>query len=191
MFCPDCGTQCQSKFCPNCGKDLNGVEIKKTIPPLSEPYYYERNGKKIDLHRIIKIYGTGWRKSGAYGYLMTELGISMREAKEILDPLYISHAGEEITFGQGLKENLSQMVDDAQEETLRKKEIQRTKDQKRAELEMSGVAYCPKCMSTSVTAVKKGFSAGRAILTNNVLVGAIGANKLKCVCLKCGYKWKP
>lgn len=184
MFCPNCGTQCQSKFCPNCGKDLNGVEIKKTIPPLSEPYYYERNGKKIDLHRIIKIYGTGWRKRGAYNYLVMELGITKNEAKAILDPLYAAHADEKITFWTGLGAEFSLAAEQQRNEQLEEK-------QKRKALEESGVAYCPKCMSTSVQGVKKGFSAGQAILTGNVLVGAIGANKLKCVCLKCGYKWKP
>ena len=184
MFCPDCGTQCQSNFCPNCGKDLNGVEIKKTIPPLSEPYYYERNGKRVDLHKIMRASSGSWGKIGACSQLVLEFGITRREAKEILEPLYAAHAGEKVTFGQSVKAAFSLTAEQQRNEQLEEK-------QKRKALEESGAVYCPKCMSTSVTAVKKGFSAVPAILTGNVLVGAIGANKIKCVCLKCGYKWKP
>lgn len=188
MFCPDCGMQCDSKFCPGCGRNLQGIETEKpaekVIPPLKEPYCYERNGKTVDLHKVIGTYGMGWRKAGAYGYLMTEFGISMKEAKTILDPIYAAHAGEEVSFGQSLKANMFLISEQQQKEQMEE-------EQKRKELEESGVAYCPKCLSTSVTAMKRGFSAGQAILTGSLLIGAVGANKVKCVCLKCGHKWKP
>lgn len=70
MFCPDCGTQCDSNFCPKCGRNLQDVEIQKPvekeIPPLNEPYYYEQNGKLIELHKFMRACGNGWRKIGAY-----------------------------------------------------------------------------------------------------------------------------
>ena len=195
MFCPDCGTQCDSKFCPSCGRNLQSMETEKqaekAIPPLSEPYYYERNGKRLDLHKVICNYGMGWRKTGAYAYIMTEFGISKKEAMEILNPLYTAHAGEEITFGQSLKASFSLAAEQQREEqqAIINKRVDRKKQI--AELEKSGVAYCPKCLSTSVTGAKRGYSAGQAILTGNLLIGAVGANKTKCVCLKCGHKWKP
>ena len=111
MFCPDCGTQCDSKFCPSCGRNLQGVEIEKPaekmIPPLSEPYYYERNGKTVDLHKVMRNFRNGWRKSGAYNYVMTELGISKEEARGILDPLYAVHTDEEFTFWASLGASFS------------------------------------------------------------------------------------
>lgn len=194
MFCPDCGTQCDSKFCPSCGRKLQGMETEKleekVIPPLSEPYYYEYNGKKLDLHKVIRNYGMGWRKSGAYWCLVTEFSISKKEAMKILDPLYAAHAGEEISYGQSLKANISMLAEQQKEEQQIKHNKRLERKRQIAELEKSGVAYCPKCLSTSITATKRGFSAGQAYL-GGALFGMVGANKMKCVCLKCGHEWKP
>lgn len=54
---------------------------------------------------------------------------------------------------------------------------------------------CPKCGSTQIQAMKKGFSAGKAIVGGAVFGpvglagGAIGANKVQLVCLRCGEKF--
>lgn len=195
MFCPDCGTQCDSRFCPSCGRNLQDVEsrqpMEQAIPPLKEPYFYEKNGKRIDLHKIIRVYGMGWRKSGAYAYLMTELGISKEEAKSILDPVYAVHAGEKISYSEGLKASISLTAGEQREKQEAILQARRQKKEKKRALDEDGVAYCPKCMSTSVTPLKRGYSAGQALLTGNLLFGAVGANKVKCMCLKCGHKWKP
>lgn len=70
---------------------------------------------------------------------------------------------------------------------------QRIKDNKAA-----GLACCPKCGSTSLSANKKGFSAGKAaagiFLTGGLagaVAGGIGANKVEVTCLNCGHKFRP
>lgn len=66
-----------------------------------------------------------------------------------------------------------------------------------AELDASGQVYCPRCLSTSVTANQKGFGFVRGALGASVgldvglIAGGIGSKKVICTCLKCGYKWKP
>ncbi|ABK60959.1 hypothetical protein [Clostridium novyi] len=51
------------------------------------------------------------------------------------------------------------------------------------------VVCCPKCGSTQITANKRGFSIGKALLLGGV-GGFIGKDKIEITCLKCGYRWK-
>ena len=56
------------------------------------------------------------------------------------------------------------------------------------------VARCPKCGSTSIQAVRKGFSFGKA-LVGTAVFGGVGAvaglanDKYQRYCLNCGKKW--
>ena len=56
---------------------------------------------------------------------------------------------------------------------------------------------CPKCGSDQISANKKGFSAGKAVvgglLTGGIglAAGAIGSGKIKITCLNCGNEFKP
>jgi len=59
-----------------------------------------------------------------------------------------------------------------------------------------GIPYCPKCLSTSLSAQKKGGSivkglVGGALLGPvGLLAGGIGRNKIDMYCMKCGNKFK-
>lgn len=53
---------------------------------------------------------------------------------------------------------------------------------RRSELDASDQVYCPKCLSTSVSANRRGYS---------IVWGFIGSRKVVCTCLKCGHRWKP
>lgn len=60
----------------------------------------------------------------------------------------------------------------------------------------TGVACCPKCGSTSLSANKKGFGVGKAavgVFTVGILgaaAGGIGSGKVVVTCLNCGHRWK-
>lgn len=64
----------------------------------------------------------------------------------------------------------------------RKEKIKRLQDEDKV--------YCPNCLSTQITAQKKGFSVGQAI-TFGMLAGMVGSNKIEITCLNCGNKFKP
>lgn len=61
----------------------------------------------------------------------------------------------------------------------------------------NGIACCPKCGSTSLTANKKGFGVGKAVvgaaMTGGIglVAGNINKNKITVTCLNCGHQFKP
>lgn len=64
-------------------------------------------------------------------------------------------------------------------------------------IEEANQVHCPKCGSTQITANKKGFGLGKAVV-GTVLTGGLwgagagfmGSNKVILTCLKCGKQWK-
>ena len=197
MFCPACGYDCKdAKYCPLCGaKLLDDAEstpqaAPAEIPSLKEPYCVAVTGHEVDLNRLIRIYGTGIRKVGAYAYLQSTCKVSRQEAQDILDPVYVAHAGDKVSFMASLAVSAEAQGKSQQAEKAAKK-------QRIAELEASGKVYCPKCLSTEVTAQKKGFgfvrgALGAAVgLDVGMIAGGIGSKKIVLTCLKCGYQWKP
>jgi predicted RNA-binding Zn-ribbon protein involved in translation (DUF1610 family) len=59
----------------------------------------------------------------------------------------------------------------------------------------SNVPTCPKCGSTSLTANKKGFGVGKAVVGGliagpiGLAAGGIGSKKVRITCLNCGHDW--
>lgn len=77
------------------------------------------------------------------------------------------------------------------------KEKPLSKRQRIKENKKNAIACCPKCGSTSITANKKGFGIGKAVV-GSAIVGPIGlvagnkgAKKVRITCLNCGHQWKP
>ncbi len=148
MFCPNCGYDCKdANFCPNCGTSLKEIKMpaaaqdpasiadekaEQMVLPLDEPYYQKINGYPIDLHRLIRTYGNGMRKRGAFVFLVDNYGVTEAQAKEILEPLYQAHAGEKITLADGLKAQMILQQEAAQAKAACKKRKQEAAQKKEA-----------------------------------------------------------
>ena len=56
---------------------------------------------------------------------------------------------------------------------------------------------CPKCGSSNISAQKKGFSVKKALVGRllfgkvGLLAGAVDSDKIRLICLDCGYEFKP
>lgn len=108
-------------------------------------------------------------------------------------------SGAKDLAGKGLnasKDLAEKRIDIAKEKKeLKKQEKQELKDRIK-QMDKEGIVYCPKCYSTQVSANKRGFKMGRAVVAGTLtlgaglLAGAAGKNKIEITCLKCGHKWK-
>ncbi len=64
-----------------------------------------------------------------------------------------------------------------------------------AQMDQEGIAYCPKCGCTNLSADKKGFGIGKAVVGAvalgpiGLVAGNIGAKKVRVTCLKCGHQF--
>jgi len=70
-------------------------------------------------------------------------------------------------------------------------------DVAKKEMDDQGIPYCPKCLSTAVSANKKGGSIIKGLVGGAIagpvglLAGGIGRNKIDLYCIKCGNKFRP
>lgn len=76
---------------------------------------------------------------------------------------------------------LDKMINRLEEVAEVKDENGETRTERRARLRKSNEVYCDKCLSTDVSANKRGWK---------LTTGFIGSNKVMVTCLKCGHKWK-
>ncbi len=193
MYCANCGSVVTGNFCSNCGTSVPNQDSQTMS--LNNPYIININGKEIDVNSIIRIYGTGIRKVGAYGFLASKAGISIKEAHAILDPLY-SACGDcqSVGFVNSLKEQIH-----SAEEKPSKKQIEKERVK---ELKESKTPFCPKCHSTALTADKKGYGIGKGVIGGlagvaiggpvgliGLTAGNIGSKKVRVTCMNCGKQF--
>lgn len=159
---------------------LRGIDIpilKSTVNNTAPKNY--KNGispDELNYGDIIGLFGKD--KIGAIKYVREYTGCDLKEAKEYIDRAYANTSsvpaykapapvGSALSKKDRIKENKA-----------------------------NGVACCPKCGSTSLSANKKGFGVGKAavgVFTVGVLgaaAGGIGSGKVVITCLNCGHRWK-
>lgn len=191
MFCSNCGKEATGNFCWNCGAQLiSNSGSNDTVEPISSlpiDEFIIVNGIQVNITDIINTYGKD--KISAIKYLNNLTGIGLSKGKSIIDDAYSKFYKPEPKkgFWQSVKE-------EARAQNLREME-KKQEDKARVEkMDSEGVAYCPKCHSTSLSAHKKGFGIGKALLGAAIdpiglVAGNIGAKKVRVTCLKCGHQF--
>ncbi|HCX63443.1 MAG TPA: hypothetical protein DHU59_13545 [Clostridiales bacterium] len=103
------------------------------------------------------------------------------------------------SYWDKLKEQANDINKKNQEIAQKKKDEKQELKGRIKQMDKDRVAYCPKCYSTDLTAHKKGFGVGKAVVGAaaasvvfapiGLVAGNIGAKKVRVTCLKCGHQF--
>lgn len=191
MFCSNCGKEVTGNFCSYCGAKLledNTEAQSNNNECVTEDIYIDINETRINISEMVSTYGNN--KIKAIKYLRDITGIGLKEAKEIIDNAY-----EKIYMIEPKKGFWESVKEQSKLQMQRDMEKKQQENERVKRLEAEGIAYCPKCHSTSLSAQKKGFGIGKAVvgaaLTGGIglVAGNIGSKKVRVTCLKCGHQF--
>ncbi len=196
MYCKNCGVVIDddSKFCFKCGTTVSATqgacvteqqEIQQEVNENSSLQIF--NGVPVDVAEIVDKFNGN--KIEAIKYLKALTGLSLSESKKVIDNEYALRKSKNKDKGF-LTKAAEQSRQIQAQKLLEKQELKNRVKQ----MDKDGIAYCPKCYSTSLTSNKKGFGIGKAIIGASVapiglVAGNIGAKKIRVTCLKCGHQF--
>jgi hypothetical protein len=184
-FCTNCGSKVigEGRFCSNCGLEIENTQNTNTI----SSNVITVNNVKLNTQELINDFGKD--KIGAIKFVHHLTKLSLKESKKIVDEAYDTISINDIHQKKSFKERQSELII---QDSNRKKQIENRKK----ENELNGVLCCSKCGSASLSANKKGFGVGKAIVGTTIipglglLAGALGSKKINITCLECGYQFK-
>lgn len=175
-YCVHCGTNLSNiaNFCFNCGKSCNNEPINSVEMDIHEKLKAISNSSNdpriLDNIQVIQ---------SASGY---SDGVKKLRANELLENQLIT----QIEY-----DNLISHLDIIEVNLTQQDKINILKK----EATDNGVACCPKCGCTTLSANKKGFGIGKAVIGAAVtggiglIAGNKGAKKVRITCLNCGKQW--
>lgn len=223
MFCYKCGTEIpdNSEFCMKCGTNLSltpnsttaqcsesaetfsksldsGVTSKITVIDGILTYKIAFITQKIRLDEITEFDFTR-------GTALTN-GVIKLKAKGINHTIgfkkeYNDDVKEIQQYLLSLNKNIStvqhkEYADNPKPNEKADKERRTTAHQRKKINKQQGIACCPKCGSTSLSADKKGFGIGKAVIGAQLIgnpiglvAGNLGAKKVRVTCLNCGKQF--
>lgn len=157
--CPECGKEIsdRSSQCIHCGYPLSDIN---------------RNTNEVVSSNFVKINGVELPKSFFVTPTIRDLNKAVKLAKECK----IS-----VNTAKDIVERWKNVDDIPNVATFPTREEEEKAKQEAAERERN-IVKCPKCGSTAVQTVNRGYS---------LMTGFLGSGSPRNVCQKCGYKWKP
>lgn len=225
MFCFKCGAEIsdESDFCMICGTEIlhhNKTEIEEvnsisTIPMnatiksafvstiiVSETEISYKSGLKsetIKVSDISDIRYTAGTPSENGRLFITANGKSynvmffFNNNKKIAELCgYFSALSNNTFIPMEVTTSTSSQTGETQHEEKTLSKRQRIRQNKK-----NGIACCPKCGSTSLSANKQGYGIGKGLIGAKLLddsigliAGNINSRKVHVTCLNCGHKWK-
>lgn len=208
MFCTNCGTEFEGNFCPNCGTKAGEQSPAQPVVPKETHEYYDKEGDLIDLATIYGVYKdrTGmaafFRKCTDYDSVT--IGKALDYIEDNVKPKEYGML-DTIRMKRQIEAPIEkiikvQVVNDPSVKLQKAQLSELKKANKLQQKEMNAQARCPRCGSTSLSAHKKGFGIGKAVVGAAItaplglgLIGAVagnkGAKKVRVTCLKCGKQF--
>lgn len=196
-FCSECGSAISGKFCSECGAPLNlKPENSDGIAVEEGSNLTEINGVMVDIEALIARHGTGYAgRIEAIKELRRLTNVGLKEGKQIIDA---ACKGDPVVTSpiekKGFWATVKEQADEANQKEAEEKRLLK---ERIAQMDREGVAYCPKCYSTSLSAHKKGFGIGKTVVGASLslgnpiglVAGNLGAKKIRVTCLKCGHQF--
>ncbi len=193
MFCLKCGSQIpdESKFCMKCGTEIPS-QVSETTPAAPVVNFY----KKLNIGHGYIIIVT--QDTFEYKYLLSKkipiqniTAFYFRKGSILDDGSITLIVGKEKHIIP-LRKKYNDDIAEIQNFLVSVNPAITTNS-----ANLDNIARCPKCNSISLSANKKGFGVGKAVI-GSALVGPIGLvagnagkDKVLVTCLNCGHQFKP